>query len=190
MEYYIVFEGEIDLLNSKKLADAILAINNDPNINSNVNQIRLFMSSYGGSTYHGFALATIIQNSKIPISIHATNHIDSIANVVFLSAKIEHRTSESHAKFFVHGASKGGNYDERALNETLSAIKAENHRIATFISENSKLTLEQVKEKMQIGETMSAKDALQFGYISQLVHKTIPLNSQRYDIISLPEPIK
>ncbi|MBI4363383.1 MAG: ATP-dependent Clp protease proteolytic subunit [Candidatus Doudnabacteria bacterium] len=180
MECYIVFEGGINAENYKKLAETIFAINKD----TTISKINIFLSSYGGSTYYGFALATIIQNSKIPISIHATNHIDSIANVVFLSPKAENRTSESHAKFFVHGASRNGDYDERALNEALSAIKAENHRIATFISENSRLPLDQAREKMKNGETMSATEALSFGYINQLDHKTVPLDTKRYDIIS------
>src|SRR3989338_2169580 len=181
MDYYILFEGGINPENAKKFADAISAANVDTNITT----INVFFSSFGGSTYYGFAIATLIQNSKKPVNIHATNHIDSIANVVFLSAKFVNRTSESHAKFFVHGASQEGNYDERGLNEALSALGAENHRIGTFISENSQLTFDQVKKKMKNGETMSAKQALEHGYISQLVHKTIPIGAIRYDIISL-----
>ena len=71
-------------------------------------KITIFFSSLGGNIYDGFLLATLIQNSKVSIAIHAVNHIDSIANVVYLAAK--ERTAESHAKFYLHGASTQGEF--------------------------------------------------------------------------------
>src|SRR3989344_813427 len=179
MECYIVFEGEINPINAKKLADLILGINNDNK--DNIAKINIFLSSYGGATYYGFSLATIIQNSSVPIVIHATNHIDSIANVVFLAAKVENRTAESHAKFFVHGATQGGTYDLEGLIEAQSAIKTENHRIVTFISENSALPIDSVTSRMANRTSMPAAEAITVGYISESIHKTIPPGAKRYE---------
>ena len=125
MEKYIIFEGIIDQQATQRLCQAI---NNASTQLPVPNKINILFSSLGGNIYEGFLLASIIQNSKIPISIHATNHIDSIANVIFLSSK--ERTAESHAKFYLHGATTQGNFDEKALKDQLSSIKTNNSRIA------------------------------------------------------------
>lgn len=178
-EYYIFFEGVINLKTAKKIIDAINKAKE-----KKFKKIFIFLSSWGGNIDSGFLLASIIQNSPIPISIHATNHIDSIANVIYLSAK--ERTAESCAKFYMHGSSQNGsNYDENKLIEALSSIRAGNSRIAYFIFENSKLKLDEVLELMKGGKTLSAPEALEKGIIHQILHKEIPPNAMREDIIEI-----
>ena len=178
MNKYIIFEGTIDQQATLRLVNAI---NNASTQLPLPDKITIFFSSLGGSIYEGFLLASIIQNSKIPISIHATNHIDSIANVVYLSAK--ERTSESHAKFYLHGAATQGNFDEKALKEQLSSIKTNNSRIAYFVSENSKISFKKVQSMMESGTTISAQDALKHKIINQIIHKEIPIEAIREEII-------
>lgn len=176
--YYVLFDGEIKSENTTKLLRAII-------YNAAIKQaaqIIIFFSSWGGSIYEGFKLATIIQNSKIPVVIHATSNIDSIANVIYLSAK--ERSAESHAKFYMHGSSAGGG-DIRQLNDSLSAVKTNNTRIAYFISENTKLKLDDVKLKMEAGTTISAQEALQCGIAHEIVHGEIPHGALREDIIDI-----
>ncbi|QQG47516.1 MAG: ATP-dependent Clp protease proteolytic subunit [Candidatus Woesebacteria bacterium] len=175
-DYFILFSGVID----KEPAERLLSAMNNAGKNG-VGRIVIFFSSFGGSIYHGFQLATIIQNSKIPIVIHATNHIDSIANVVYLSAK--QRSAESHAKFYLHGASTTGSFNERELKDALSATQTNNSRIAYFISENTNLPLTKVKSLMEEGVTISAQDALKYGIANEVIHKQIPNGVLREDII-------
>lgn len=177
-EYYIFFEGLINLKTAKKIIDAINKAKEEK-----FKKIFIFLSSWGGNIDSGFLLASIIQNSPIPISIHATNHIDSIANVIYLSSK--ERTAESSAKFYMHGVSQSGDYNENKLIEVLSSIRAGNSRVASFIFENSKLKLNQVVELMKEGKTLSAPEALEKGIIHQILHKEIPPNAKREDIIEI-----
>lgn len=176
MDYYIIFSGEIEQVFSTKLFNAI---QNAPN--QGATRIVLFFSSLGGNIHEGFLLASVIQNSKIPVVIHANNHIDSIANVIYLSAK--ERTAESYAKFYLHGATIGGNFDEKGMNDQLSAIKTSNSRIAYFISENSNLPLSKVQQMMDIGTTLSAQEALGQGIVKEIVHREIPQNAKKEEII-------
>jgi ATP-dependent protease ClpP protease subunit len=178
MEKYIIFEGNIDQQSTLRLVNAI---NTASTQIPNLNKIIILFSSLGGSIYEGFLLASVIQNSKIPVAIHATNHIDSIANVIYLSAK--ERTAESHAKFYLHGAATQGNFDEKALKEQLSSIKTNNSRIAYFVSENSKISFKKVQSMMESGTTISAQDALKYKMVSQITHKEIPVNVIREEII-------
>lgn len=174
-EYFIVFEGAIDAESTARL---YTAIQDGPN--KNASKIVIFFSSLGGSIYEGFLLANVIQNSRIPILMHATNHIDSIANVIYLSAK--ERSAESHAKFYMHGSTAPGG-DERTLGDSLSAVKTNNSRIASFISENTNLKLDEVKSMMGVGTTISAQEALQYAITGQVVHREIPNNAYRVEII-------
>ena len=178
MDRYIIFSGIIDQAFSIRLFNAIQSA---PSLG--VTRIVLFFSSLGGDIHEGFLLASVIQNSKIPVAIHANNHIDSIANVIYLSAK--ERTAESYAKFYLHGASVNGNFDEKALKDQLSAINTSNSRIAYFISENSILSLTDVQKMMETGTTFSAQEALQHGIVKEIVHKEIPPNTNREEFIAI-----
>lgn len=174
-EYYVVFEGKIDQEATNRL---YTAVQNGTKLSAS--KIVIFFSSLGGSIYEGFLLANVIQNSKVPILIHATNHIDSIANVIYLSAK--ERSAESHAKFYMHGSSAGGG-DIRELTDNLSAVETNNTRIAYYISENTNLKLDKVKSMMMAGTTISAQEALQYGIATQIIHREIPAGVAREEII-------
>ncbi|HLD04255.1 MAG TPA: ATP-dependent Clp protease proteolytic subunit [Candidatus Nanoarchaeia archaeon] len=176
MDYYIAFEGRIDQQATFKLFTALKNAEN-----KGATRITILFSSLGGSIYEGFLLASVIQNSKIPIAIHATNHIDSIANVIYLSAK--ERTSESYTKFYLHGATSQGSFDEKKLRDELTAIKTNNIRIAYFISENSAIPLKRVQAMMRVGTTISAQEALKYGVVQQIKHLEIPLSEPREEII-------
>ena len=105
MDFYIIFAGIIEQNFGNRLLNAINAATE-----RKVRKIILFFSSLGGNVQEGFTLATVIRNCKTPILIHA-NNIDSIANVIYLSAK--ERTAESYAKFFMHGAIAQGVFNEK-----------------------------------------------------------------------------
>jgi ATP-dependent protease ClpP protease subunit len=167
MDSYIIFAGIIEQGFGNKLLNAI---NNATQFGAR--KIILFFSSLGGNTQEGFALATIIRNCKTPIAIHATNNIDSIANVIYLSAK--ERTAESYAKFYMHGAMTQGSFDEKQLKEQLMAVKTETTRIAYFISENCNLTLQKVQSMMAEGTSLTAQEALQYGIVQAINHQEIP----------------
>lgn len=177
MEYYIIFAGVIEQNFGNRLLNAI----NDA-VQKGSTKIIIFFSSIGGNTQEGFALATIIRNCTVPITIHATNNIDSIANVIYLSAK--ERTAESYAKFYVHGANTTGTFDEKSLKEQLLAVKTETTRIAYYISENCNLTLPKIQSMMQAGTSIPAQEALQYGIVQSIKHIEIPLQGiHRHDIV-------
>jgi len=175
MESYIIFEGFIDKDASQRLFSAL------KNFEKTTRKINIFFSSLGGNIYEGFLIATVVQNFKIPIAIHATNHIDSIANVIYLSSK--ERTAESYAKFYMHGAAASGSFDEKGLQDQLSAIKTNNTRIAYFISENSNLHLQKVQQMMNIGTTITAQKALEYNIVHEIIHKEIPRETLLEEII-------
>lgn len=178
MELYVNFDASINKEPVQKIIDIL---NRAVKGEDKIERIIIFFSSFGGNIHKGFLLASLIQNSKIPVSIHATNHIDSIANVVYLSAK--ERTAESYAKFYLHSASIEGSFDESQLVEQLSSIRIGNNRIAQFISENSNLPLGEVRGMMKSARTLSAQEALKYEIVKEISHKIIPADAYREEII-------
>lgn len=176
MDFYIIFAGVIEPNFGNRLLNAIsIATQKD------ARKIILFFSSLGGNVQEGFTLATVIRNCKTPILIHATNNIDSIANVIYLSGK--ERTAESYAKFFMHGAIAQGQFNEKQLRDQLPILKTETTRIAYFISENSKLGLQEVQNMMEAGTSMTAQEALQHGFVQSINHMEVPQDATREDIV-------
>lgn len=179
MEFYIVFAGIIEQGFATRLVAAI-----NKAVELKAQKIVVFFSSLGGNIQEGFTIASVIQNSTIPVSIHANNNIDSIANVIYLSAK--ERTAESYAKFYLHGATTPAiAFDEKGLREQSSSIKTENARIAQFVSENSDLNFKKVQAMMRAGTTMTAQQALLCGVVKEIVHKEVPTNAVKEEILSV-----
>jgi len=177
MDLYIIFAGVIEPTFGNRLLQAILTAEQ-----RGAQKINLLFSSLGGNTQEGFTLATAIRNSKIPVMIHATNNIDSIANVIYLSAK--ERTAESYAKFYIHGANTTGTFDEKQLREQSQAVKTETTRIAYYISENSNIGLPEVQSIMEAGTSLTAQEALQRGIVQGIKHMEIPAQGVlREDIV-------
>lgn len=167
MEHYIRFEGSITPETTSKLVDAISRAKK-----AEAAKIVIIFSSLGGSIYDGFLLAATIENSKIPITIHAANHVDSIANVIYLSA--HERTAEAYAKFYLHGASTAMMaMDEPTLLDQLSSLRANNSRIAHFVAEHSELPLRRVRNLMRKGTTLSAQEALKYKIVHKIRHLVV-----------------
>lgn len=167
-ELYIIFEGSIDLDSAKKLYNSLLSA--DPKKHKKIN---LIFSSSGGNIYLGFFLANVIQNFKIPIRIHANNRIDSIANIIYLS--VEERTAEAFARFFLHGASTTiiDGY-KKDLEEGVNSLKVENERIAQYIADNTRLSVDDVSKIMEARGSKSAQEALGYGIVKSIGHLKIP----------------
>jgi ATP-dependent protease ClpP protease subunit len=171
MEYYIIFAGIIE----KNFCNQLVAAINEAQ-QLKASKIIILFSSIGGNVQEGFTLASVIQNSVVPIQIHATNNIDSIANVIYLSAK-------SYAKFYLHGARVEANFDEKALKENLQSVRAETARIAQFVSENTQIPFKRVRSMMTAGTTLTSQEALGFGIVGAITHKIVPLGAIRKEIL-------
>lgn len=165
-ELYIIFEGVIDTNSVEKIYDAILTA--DPQKHKRVN---LVFSSGGGNIYLGFFLANFIKNFHIPFRIHANNRIDSIANIVYLSAK--ERTAETFARFYLHGASTTVEGYKKDFEEAVKSLSVDNERIAQYIADNILIPLDKVKELMENRDSKSSQEALEYGIVQSMVHLDI-----------------
>jgi ATP-dependent protease ClpP protease subunit len=180
MDSYILFQGTIEKQPSLDLINALLALDES----EDTDQIKLLLSSRGGSVYYGFTIATVIQNLKKRLVIHATNEISSIANIIYLAAK--ERSAESYAKFFFHGASvSADNLNYEDLNEQVSSMKVQNERIAKFVFEATGMTLNDSKNLMRQRQSLTAEEAVKRGIVQEVKREVIPPNALRKNVIYL-----
>jgi ATP-dependent protease ClpP protease subunit len=75
------------------------------------------------------------------------------------------------------------NLDEKALKEKLLETRTNNSRIASFVSENSYIPAKKVQTMMRSGTTLSAQEALKLKIVHQILHKEIPPDADRVEII-------
>lgn len=124
--------------------------------------IKLFINSFGGSTYDMWALVNIILNSKTPIHTYCTSHADSCAFLRFIT---------KNTKMCCHQFSCGmeGTYQD------MKGIMANFDRLwmdlVEYICSQTKISkerLDEIKEK-KIDWYIYPEDAIDLGVATNMV---------------------
>lgn len=133
-------------------------------------QLYFLFSSSGGSVDAGIAIYNFLRALPIPIVMHNTGSIDSIANVVFLAA--DERYAAPHASFLLHGLKwgfpQGAQLSWSQLQETVSAFKASESRYVGIMKERTSLTEDELTSLLHQGETKDLVFAKQKGIIREI----------------------
>jgi len=139
-------------------------------------EIYCLFSSPGGGVEAGITLYNFLRSLPCEIVMHNTGSIDSIANVIFLSANT--RFASVHSSFLFHGvnwnfaANTGMNRGQLA--ETLSGLDASESKICGVITERTKLTTQDVRTLFSQGECKDPAFALSKGIVSEIKDPSIP----------------
>lgn len=131
--------------------------------------IKLFINSFGGSTYDMWALVDIILNSKTPIHTYSTSHADSCGFLIFIDG--HKRFITKHTKMCCHQFSCGmeGTYQD------MKGIMANFDRLwmdlVEYICSQTKISkerLDEIKEK-KIDWYIYSEDAIDLGVATNMV---------------------
>lgn len=131
--------------------------------------IKLFINSFGGSTYDMWALVDIILNSKTPIHTYSTSHADSCGFLIFIAG--HKRFITKHTKMCCHQFSCGmeGTYQD------MKGIMANFDRLwmdlVEYICSQTKISkerLDEIKEK-KIDWYIYSEDAIVLGVATNMV---------------------
>jgi ATP-dependent protease ClpP protease subunit len=146
----------------------------------NPTEIYYFISSNGGDVDSGFTLYNFLLSlqNKLKISMHNIGTIDSIANVIFLAAK--KRFGAPNSAFLFHGIVmnfNAGGVGKLILKENLSRLDGMETRMAETISQNSKLSIEELRNLFLQGEGKDINFALEKGIIHEIKNPEIPQGS-------------
>jgi len=138
--------------------------------------IYCLFSSPGGQVEAGITLYNFLRSLPIEIIMHNTGSIDSIANVVFLSANT--RYASAHSSFLFHGViwpfTGNTQVNRNQLAETLSGLDASETKIRGIITERTTLTSEEVQALFTQGECKDPSFALSKGIVNEIKNPTIP----------------
>lgn len=130
-----VYISYYDVINDQK-AKALMALCANVIAQQNPDRLYFLLSSTGGSVDAGVALFNYLRALPVPLVMHNTGSIDSIANVVFLGA--DERYANPNSSFLLHGMNwgfpQGANLNWSALQETVSRYKADEARMSGIIT--------------------------------------------------------
>jgi ATP-dependent Clp protease, protease subunit len=170
-----LYVNYFDEINDAKVK-VVMALLADVMAKQRPDQLYCLFSSPGGGVEAGIALYNFLRALPVEIVMHNTGNIDSIANVVFLSAST--RLAAVHSSFMFHGvnwnfaANTGMNRGQLA--ETVSGLDASEAKIRGIIADRTTLTAEEIKSLFAQGETKSSEWALGKGIISAVKDPVIP----------------
>lgn len=144
--------------------------------NHDPTELYFFISSNGGDVDSGFVLYNFLISlkSKLTVTMHNIGSIDSIANVIFVSA--HKRFSAPNASFLLHGVTLEINDSctRTILKENLSRLEGMENRIAHTLSEHTKLTAKEITALFLQGEGEDVHFALKNEIIHQIKEPAIP----------------
>jgi len=140
--------------------------------------IYCLFSSPGGSVESGIVLYNFIRSLPVELIMHNTGSIDSIANIVFLSANT--RFTSVHSSFLFHGIFQPVNTSltKSQLQELISGINISESKIAGIITERTKLSTDEIRELFLQGESKNATFALEKGIVNEIKNPVIPKDVQ------------
>lgn len=131
--------------------------------------IKLYINSYGGSTYDMWALIDIILISKTPIYTYCTGYAMSAAFMIFLAG--HKRFVTKHATFMYHQMSckRQGKYQD--LVEDRQQMDYLQKTIEEYVIDRTKLTqadIDDIREKKK-NFFIHSVDALKWGIVHEVI---------------------
>ncbi|MCH5166895.1 MAG: ATP-dependent Clp protease proteolytic subunit [Erysipelotrichales bacterium] len=137
--------------------------------------INIYLQTYGGSIYDGFATHDIISEQVnkhlFDINIKCSGHIMSMGIILLLSVPYENRFAFKNTSFMIHQAhtSKFGKLQE--LEEDVEETRRLNDMLTDIILKNTDITKEQLEKvyKEKLDWFINTEEALNLKLISKII---------------------
>ncbi|GKS59298.1 hypothetical protein YTPLAS18_28250 [Nitrospira sp.] len=161
---YVSYYDNINEQKAKSLMQACAQVLTQ----TNATKLYFLFSSTGGSVDAGITLHNYLRALPVPLVMHNIGSIDSIANVVFLAA--DERYANENSTFLFHGIQwgfgQGVQLSWSQLQETVSRFKGDEGKIASIVSQRTKITEDELRGLFHQGEAKGtdfakAKDIIQ-----------------------------
>ena len=131
--------------------------------------IKIYVNSFGGSTYDMWSTIDIILNSKTPIYTYCTGYAMSSGFKIFLAG--HKRYSTKHSTFLYHQLTNGIRGKYLDLVQSLEEDTRLQKDIEKYVIERTKIPqskLDEIKEK-KIDWYIPAEEALSLGIIDEIL---------------------
>ena len=133
--------------------------------------IHMYLNSPGGEVNSGFAIYDTMRFIKSDVKVICTGLCASIATIMLLGAKKEHRYGMANTRYLIHQPLIGGQVQGQAsdLEITAREIIKTRKKINELLSEECGKSFGQVEEDTTRDYWMNSEEALEYGLISKIV---------------------
>lgn len=171
---YFGFTGAIESSSVTRICSAL-----NHAVNNGFGAVYLAFSSLGGYTADGIFLYNHIRAMPIPVTIHATGNIASVAVAIFAGA--ETRYCSRHVLFMVHPTSVPGSAEGMSwerLKILMESALAEEDRTEGILRERCAIPDHLLSARRSSEVHFSAEDAVKFGVAHEVKEFSLPGGSQ------------
>lgn len=148
--------GEVSAVNLSKQLDAL----------GDVDQIDVYINSYGGEVAEGLAIYNALRRHKAKITTHCDGFACSIASVIFMAG--DERVMNESSLLMIHNAwtCVAGNADE--LRKQAEDLEKITQASVEAYKANSSLSEEEIKELMDAETWILPSEALEYGFATAI----------------------
>lgn len=138
-------------------------------------EIRVIISSGGGQTDAGLALAKMIERFPANVTCLADGEVGSMAFAVFESCDVRQMTARSALMGHRSSANMSGNMTEEDLRSAADSVHATSLAVAQMTCAKSKVKVEEFLKRTEGSKQwwITPDDALKFGFVDAVVPKVI-----------------
>jgi ATP-dependent Clp protease protease subunit len=162
----IVFLGQEvdDQIANLLVAEILYLEGQDPD-----RDIHLYINSPGGLAYSGMAIYDVMQHVKCEVSTLCIGMAMSAAAMILAGGAPGKRMALPSSKIMIHQGSAGTRGAPRDMEIQLREVLANTQRMAEILAHHSGRPLEQVERDIDRDYYLTAKEALEYGLIDEVL---------------------
>jgi ATP-dependent Clp protease protease subunit len=166
---YLSYCGLIDPAGVTKIAAMLNAT-----VNEQFDSVHLCFSSQGGYVGDGIYLYNHIRSLPVPVTIHNTGTVASIAATLFVAA--ERRLCSVHSIFMMHPVALSGNgaMTSGLLLASLDAAQTDEARTEAILRERTDLPEDILSSRRTRDVYITPENALSYGLVHEIAEFTLP----------------
>ena len=160
-------------------------------------EINIKINSGGGITIDGFGIFDLGVACKVPINTEIIGMCGSIATIISQIPKAQglggKRRMHANSDYFIHNGAYVPDSPTPHNANDLEAIKQDlnklDSKLLNVYTANTNADLEWLKEKMAAETTLNSKEALQYGFVDEVLGQQINAYT-KYRLVAITQPIK
>lgn len=174
---YYGFTGIIEPGSATRITSAL-----NVSVNDGCDEIYLCFSSFGGHVADGVFLYNHIRSLPVPVTIHNTGTVASIAAAVYVAA--ERRFCSEHGIFMIHPTEMPAQDYMRAerLQSHLSAALADDERTENILRQRASIPDAILAERRFNDVYITPQDAVEFGLAHKISEFSLPRGNEIFQI--------
>lgn len=175
---YFGFSGPIDSGSVTRISSAL-----NHAVNGKYDGVYLAFSSLGGMIADGVFLYNHIRAMPIPVTIHATGNVASVAVTIFAGANI--RLTSRHVLFMIHpaafpGSTEGMTWDR--LHQLMNSAVAEEQRSENILRDRYSIPDDLLNARRFREVHFTPEDAVKFGIAHRVEEFSLPRGCEMHQI--------